>query len=286
MKEARDLYGLPIDRFVPGRSALVKALRESGQREQAAEVGGLRKPSVAAWAVNQLVRTQGRAVERLFAAGDALQHAHSQLLEGRGDGTALREALAVERKAVAELAESARGLLGSEGQELTPAMLDRVSETFHAAALDADARMQVKDGCLQRELRHIGLGTGGTASMPTTAADRRAATRAPSKTAERGAKAPSTPDKAAAARKQAERDLAKQLSAARKAETDARRVAERAVREVRSAEQHRDNAVQSLREAEVALAAVRQGAEDAAGAHRRSQQELERVSAVSPQPSP
>jgi hypothetical protein len=48
-------------------------------------VAKLRKPSVAAWAVNQLVRTQGRAIGELFDAGDALQRAQSDLLAGRGD---------------------------------------------------------------------------------------------------------------------------------------------------------------------------------------------------------
>ncbi len=67
-----ELYGLPLERFVPERAALVKALRAEGRREDAAQVAKLRKPSVAAWAVNQLVRTQGRAAAELFAAGDAL----------------------------------------------------------------------------------------------------------------------------------------------------------------------------------------------------------------------
>jgi hypothetical protein len=55
--ELDDLYGVPLDRFVPERAALVRALRSAGEREQAAAVAALRKPSVAAWAVNQLVRT-------------------------------------------------------------------------------------------------------------------------------------------------------------------------------------------------------------------------------------
>ena len=84
MVNAHELYGLPLDRFVPERDALAKALRKAGRREEAAEVAALRKPSVAAWAVNQVIRTQGRAVAALFGAGDALQEAHSQLLDGRG----------------------------------------------------------------------------------------------------------------------------------------------------------------------------------------------------------
>src|ERR671929_141560 len=68
-----DLYGLPLDRFIAERGALAKALRGEDRRDEAAEVAKLRKPSAAAWAVNQLVRTQGRAVGELFDAGDAVR---------------------------------------------------------------------------------------------------------------------------------------------------------------------------------------------------------------------
>ena len=83
--DANDLYGLPLERFVPERNALAKDLRRNGDRDEAETVAKLRKPSVAAWAVNQLVRTQRQAVARLFAAGDAAQRAQSELLAGRVD---------------------------------------------------------------------------------------------------------------------------------------------------------------------------------------------------------
>jgi hypothetical protein len=263
--DARDLYGLPLDRFVPERGALVKELRKDDRREQAAEVAGLRKPSVAAWAVNQLVRTQGQAVAELFDAGDALQRAHSRLLEGSGDGASLREALGRERAAVDGLVEKARGLLSSEGHGLGQATIDRVSETLHAAALDADARAQVKDGCLHRELRHIGLGAGEASSLSGSATAR---TKSPTsrKTAGRARSSP--------VGKRDAREHAKRMAAARKAEADARRVAERAARELQAAEQRRARASESLRDAEAAVEAARRRAEEALLEHRQAQQAL------------
>lgn len=81
--EADDLFGLPLERFTEERNALARELRREGRRDEAAEVARLRKPSVAAWAVNQLVRTQRREVDQLFAAGDALREAQAGLLAGR-----------------------------------------------------------------------------------------------------------------------------------------------------------------------------------------------------------
>ena len=160
-----DLYGLPLDQFVPERTALARELRSAGKREEAAAVAALRKPSVAAWAVNQLVRTQRTDVAELFEAGDALRSAQDDVVAGRGDGRSLRAAVERERAAVDGLTGAARGLLTSEGHELSQTIIDRVADTLHAAALDDDARSQVKDGRLERELRHVGLGDDGGGSV-------------------------------------------------------------------------------------------------------------------------
>ncbi len=170
MIEPDELYGLPLDRFVAERGALAKQLRAQKRRDEAAAVAALRKPSVAAWAVNQLVRSQGAAVQELYDAGDALRDAQAQLLAGTGDGRALRAAGERERAAVDELVAAARGLLSSEGHELSGAVVERVDESLHAAALDEAAREQVRHGRLERELRHAGLGLGEAPAAPAAPA--------------------------------------------------------------------------------------------------------------------
>jgi hypothetical protein len=271
--DSHDLYGLPLDRFVPERTALAKALRKEGRRQEADDVAALRKPSVAAWAVNQLVRTQGRAIARLYDAGDAAQQAQAQLISGRADGKALRDSIARERAAVGELVDNARGLLSSEGHELTPAMLERVSETFHAAALDKDARAQVKDGCLHRELRRVGLGTGGEVA-PAPKTRRAGGSTAGPRTATPSKAAPGTPSRAG---QRHDADHAQRLRTARRAEADARRLAERAVRELASAQERRDKLAASLKEAEAAFAAAKQREKGAQREHNRARDALARL---------
>jgi hypothetical protein len=178
--EPHDLYGLPLEQFTEQRNALAKELRRDKRRDEAQDVSQLRKPSVAAWAVNQLVRTQRAEVAALFKAGDALEKTQADLLAQRAEPESLRRAVAAERAAVDQLIEKARGLLSSEGHELTPARLEQVSETLHAAALDQDARAQVQVGCLERELRHIGLGglSLGARDAPSRTTKRRASDKA------------------------------------------------------------------------------------------------------------
>jgi hypothetical protein len=242
-----DLYGLPLERFTPERDALAKALRKDGQREEAARVSRLRKPSLAAWAVNQLVRTQRGEVDELFKAGDALQKAQANLLAGEGDSNSLRQKMAAERTAGDRLFERARGLLSSEGHDLSPAKLEQVAETLHAAALDEAARALVEEGCLERELRHVGLGALAASGQGAT-------TRRRSQASPRSS----------------------ELREARRAEAQARRRMERAARELRIAEERRARTAHQLRAADEKLAAARQEAEAATAAHRRAIRVLDR----------
>ena len=305
--EPDDLYGLPFDRFVAERQALAKALRADKRRDEASAVAALRKPSVAAWAVNQLARTQGPAVNELHAAGDALRRAQADLLAGSGDGRALRAANERERAAVDALVERARGLLGSEGQELSATVVERVADTLHAAALDDAAREQVRGGRLERELRFVGLGLGespapaGRPAKPGRAADRDAvaaevtpggeasaqtgtkAKRAPKSKRDEAQKAAERERRAAererleaqrAAEQRLQREREQARKAARAAESAARRHAERGARALRNAEERRDRAAQALDEADEALATAREEARAADSEHERAQVEL------------
>jgi hypothetical protein len=251
-----DLYGLPLDQFVPERTVLVRELRKAGDRDRASEVAALRKPSVAAWAVNQLVRTQRKPVAALLKAGDALRVAQDDVLAGRGDGRSLRAAVERERAAVDALTEAARGLLSSGGDELSETMIERVSDTLHAAALDDDARAQVSEGRLERELQHVGLGgfgaLGGGPPAPRT--DKRAPKQSATKNSGTDEK------KKAGERERTAREEAKVREEARRAarvtEREARRRAERAERAQLVAGERRDRAAEALREAQADLEAA------------------------------
>jgi hypothetical protein len=261
-----ELYGLPLDRFVPERAALAKALRSDGDRTAASEVAALRKPSVAAWAVNQLVRTQPRAIKELYASGDDLVSAQERLMSGDGDSRSLREANARERSAVDALLALARGLLTSDGHELSPPILDRVADTLHAAALDDEARDAIRDGRLERELQHAGLGAVGLAVGKRAPREQPEAAPAAAREEVRRAE----PREVERARKEARR-------AARVAEADARRRAGLASRAVRAAEQRREVAASALEEAEEALRRARTELADSEEAHQRAKSELDEL---------
>jgi hypothetical protein len=273
-----DLYGLPLDQFVPQRTALARELRKAGDRERADEVAALKKPSVAAWAVNQLVRTQRKALGELLEAGDALRAAQDDVLAGRGDTRSLRAAVDGERMAVEALTAAARGLLSSGGDELSATIIERVADTLHAAALDDEGREQVREGRLERELRHVGLGVmsspGATARAPGRTPSERAATK---NKAESGATT-----KQAAEQERELRERAKAREEARRevraTEREARRRAERAERGAQVALERRDNAAVALDEAEARLEAAQDALAEAQAQVRDAEEAVREAS--------
>lgn len=222
-RSANDLYGLPLDQFIPERDRLVKALRLDGDRAQAAIVAEFKKPSIAAWAVNQLVRTQAKAVDVLFTAGDELANAQANALARKVEARALREATRGLKEALEQLLAAADGLLDSDGHPLSVATLERVSETLRAAALDQDARHNVKDGCLVSELSFAGLGLAAPSTDPLP-----------------------PPRPTAAREAEAKRRQTAALIEARHVEAAARRVATRAEKELDAAKVRRDEAAAAL----------------------------------------
>ena len=162
---ADELYALPPADFTRERDERAKALRREKRRDEADAVKGLRKPTLAAWALNQLARRRAKEVERLLAAGDELRRAQDELLAG-GDRKAFQSAATKEREQVAKLADEATGLVTGAGERAGPALREKIAETLHAAALDEDTAAELRVGRLVREREAIGGFGGMTAAVP------------------------------------------------------------------------------------------------------------------------
>jgi hypothetical protein len=268
-KEADALYGLPLEQFTPERDALVKTLRKEGDREAAARVKSMRKPTVAAWAVNQLARSQPQAIRELGDAGEALRDTQAAIVAGKGSADDLRAAGERQRAAIQELMTAARGLLTGNGKALSESTLEDVADTLRAAAVDDGTREAVLAGRLDRERRAAGLGAGLEGFALTGPAPR--TTRAPAKP-EPGKPAPAKP-KAGAARAEAaaEKEAALRAAAAREEEQRAARAAAKeASTAAKRAEREHELAESRLRGAEEALANAKEAHAEANAAEREA----------------
>jgi hypothetical protein len=92
---------------VRARQDLVKAYRSAGDRGSAERVKLARKPTRAAWTVNQLARQEKAGVRSLLNAGKRLRAAQQKALGG-GSGSALRKATDEERETLRPLVDAAR----------------------------------------------------------------------------------------------------------------------------------------------------------------------------------
>jgi hypothetical protein len=181
-EELDRLYALPLEEFTAARNELAKARGD-------AELKKLKKPTVAAWAVNQLAREREVDLRRLLRAGERLEAAQKDAVLG-GDQRPFEEARAEERDALRRLRGAAAELLRAGGNPASDPTLDRVVGTLRAAAATEDGRATLREGRLSEELEPSGFealaGLAGAkpkrrqvrARQGPTAADRRRARKA------------------------------------------------------------------------------------------------------------
>lgn len=244
------LYAVDPADFVAARTELVRRLRSEGQRELAGAVGKLRRPSPAAWAVNQLLRRDRQGVEELLRRGEELRDAQDLALAG-AHADDLREAARARRDAVAALTDTAVDFLAERGAS-PDAHRQQIEATLEAATLDPHAAAAVQAGRLSAALEPpSGFGDLGALMAAPPEKPERAVAEARRRAKELAGKARAQAEKVARLR----RELG---------EADA----EVAVRERRLAEarQRRDELVERLAAAEETSARAETDAAEAADA--------------------
>jgi N-methylhydantoinase A/oxoprolinase/acetone carboxylase beta subunit len=152
LEEAEALYGLSLAEFTAARDARVKALK-APDRSLSDAVKALKKPSLAAWVLNLLVRREPDQVSGMITLGGSLRDAAESL-----DGAQLRELTKQRRQLTAALTTVARRHALAEGHKVTESVADEVESTLTAAMLDPVAATALRSGLLVRAFAVTGLG--------------------------------------------------------------------------------------------------------------------------------
>jgi hypothetical protein len=204
-----ELYAMPPGDFTGRRAELVAAARAAGDAELAKAIGGLRRPTVAAWAVNLLAGDTG--LEQLFRLGEQVRAAQAAL-----DGAAIRELGRQRQTLVSTLVKRAGELASQAGQQVGAGVQRELEETFGAAIADPRAAEAVGSGVLTRALAYAGIGevdvdAAVALPRPTAKVDRPRTLRAvPAPTEDQGRQAAQ-----AAREQQARQDAEAAVTAAR-----------------------------------------------------------------------
>jgi hypothetical protein len=163
------LYGHPPERFVAERNALVSRLRADGDNAQAERIAKLRRPTLAASAINRAVLQWPGKASGLVAAGRELRRVHENALKTASDPELLRSAARQERSAVEDMEDAALQILREEGKAPSADVERRLRETLEAVALDDDVMERFANGMLEQEHRASAISPPGFTAQPAPA---------------------------------------------------------------------------------------------------------------------
>jgi hypothetical protein len=209
---------------VPARNEAVRRARAAGDRQLAAQIAKLRRPTVGAWVINRLAREHPELIEELLALGEALRSAQRDL---RGDE--LRELSVRRRVLVTELSREAIRLARRDRRRDNVPVAE-IEATLTAALADPAVAEQVRRGRLTRTVAYTGFGETPRPRLRLVHGGADAERRSAEKAAEAERRAVAAAE--AAERRRARAVAHRELLAARTelAEAEAARVsAERAV---------------------------------------------------------
>lgn len=156
---ADELYAVPPEEFIALRTVRQDDAKMAGDRVLAKQIGGLPKPSSAAWACNLLVRAHREEIEGLVELGDLLREAQENLA-----GDELRALNQQRGKLLTALTRQAAALARDNGHPVSTAVSTQVEETLRAGMSDLEAGRALLSGRLTSAMSYSGMGT--TISRP------------------------------------------------------------------------------------------------------------------------
>ncbi|TCC35083.1 hypothetical protein [Kribbella sindirgiensis] len=155
-----ELYGLPPEEFTAARNELARVLQVAGDVRSSASVKALRKPTIAAWLANRLVRIAPDMIAELTEFGSDLRDAHQS-----GDRVTLQRLTPRRHEIVDRLVEVAKADV-ADGRVVTATTAERLAATLDAALVDPGAAQLLRTGRLTTGLRHVGFGVVDEAGVP------------------------------------------------------------------------------------------------------------------------
>lgn len=271
-----ELYSVPREEFTAVRTELAKAAKAAGDRDTAAEIEKLAKPTTAAWLANQLARTERAEVGELVELGDALRDAHERL-----DGAELKTLTLRRTELIGELIRQAELM---HGRALSESVHRELEEVCAAAVADAAVGQALLAGRLTSAR---GVAGPPVWPSPTAGSGRGKAAKRPASEAQAKPKPAARADAGERRRRQLEqaeralreaRDAVKDAEAARadeeRALADAEAEADEAAAEVRRLERLLEAAEATERDARSRIAMARRAVK---AAERRAAQAWRQV---------
>jgi hypothetical protein len=144
------LYRLPLAEFTAARNTLAGRMKQGGRGNEADFVKALVKPSISAWAVNQLYWNHREAFDRLIASGERFHKAQRSRLGGKLAD--MRGTLDARREALTHLSDLATSLLRDAGHNPSLDTIRRITTTLEAMSAYASRSDAPRPGRLAHDV--------------------------------------------------------------------------------------------------------------------------------------
>jgi hypothetical protein len=249
------LYAVPLEDFVSERTRLAGELRASGDGAAAGTLAKAPKPTLSAWAVNQLARHERASMGKLAEASARVRKTQLGMI-AHGGREQFAAAQAAQREELRRLRDAAERILGEAGHAAAPALLERVSRNLRAMVTSDEIAEEIEAGRLARDLSaeaFVDLAALASGAPP------------PARKHEAPSKRPHDAARARAEARAEERRQAHERAAREKEVTRLRRDAEHAVERARRAVEAAERAHREAREADEEVRRARVEAEEARG---------------------
>ena len=155
------LFTAPLAEFTGARNTLAARLKKSGRGDDAALVKALVKPSVSAWAVNQLYWSHRGAFDQLTSSGERFHKAQTsrKIADMRG-------ALQARREALSQLSDLAISLLRDAGHNPSLDTIRNITGTLEAISVYASRADGPRPGRLTHDVDPPGFESFGSFVPP------------------------------------------------------------------------------------------------------------------------
>lgn len=147
-----ELFALPPGEFVAARNRVAGELKKAGQKDVAAAVKAMPKPTASVWAVNRVSRGEPAAMKRFLEVSEELRNAQTR---GGGSEDARRlfqGAQARQREALDEVIDLAQKALDAGKLGASRAVLDRVASNLRWGVLSDESRALLARGRLAHDV--------------------------------------------------------------------------------------------------------------------------------------
>jgi hypothetical protein len=156
------LFKLPLAEFIGARKTLSARLKKEGRGDDADLVTTLGKPSVSAWAVNQVYWRHRESFDQLMATGQLFRESQKT-----GKVADMREALDTRRDVLSELSDLATTVLRDAGHNPSLDTVRRIATTLEAMSAYAVLPNGLSAGRLAEDIDPPGFDSlGAFAAAP------------------------------------------------------------------------------------------------------------------------